>query len=112
MLELFNLGNAEHAELLNNINWQVNEAIETAISKGMYSATVNIKVDVSLRTVNGEDGRTVLAPEFEHKIKTKIGGSWEGAKGKSQGAVGLYRDQQGFWREKFLGQQMTMEGVS
>jgi len=112
VLELFNLGNRDQGELLADINRQVNEAIELALRKQMYSATVNIKIDMTLSSVNDANGRAVLAPEFDYRIKTKLGGTYDGPKGKSQTSVGLQLEADGIYREKFLDQQMTMEGVS
>ena len=101
---LFDLYEDEFGTLKREIDDTINTAIEAALRAGMRSAGVDIKVDITLRT----SGEKELKPEYKYKTKIKIGESYENGKGTIIGAIGMKQDEDGYWHQKMLDQQLSM----
>lgn len=107
-MELFSLGDAEMAEFRNDMEETVNEAIEEALRKNLYSADVSFRISVHMSSVNTENGHTCLVQEYEYKSGYKIGAKHEGGKGKSRGLVGIRVGQDGYVETVRMPEQMKI----
>ena len=107
-MQLFSFGDEEIAEIRKSAEETVNEAIGEALRKNLYRADVTIKISVDLRSENDEHGYICLVPEYEYKSGYKIGGKYDGAKGKSRGKVGVRFTREGFYESVMMPEQLSM----
>lgn len=108
MMDLFSLGDAEIQEMRKTLEETVNEAIEEAIRKNLYSAGIRLKIDVHIRTENDDKGNVCLVPEYSFKTGYSIGGNIDGGKGKAKGTVGIRMTREGFYESCVMPEQMSM----
>jgi hypothetical protein len=107
-MDLFSLGDEEMAEFRNNMEETVNEAIMEALRKNLYSADVSIKISVKLGSENTVDGQVCFVPEYDYKSGYKIGGKYDGEKGKFKGKVGIRFGKDGYVDSVLMPEQMKI----
>ena len=105
---LFEMDNPESREVKNSIEEAVNTAIEYATQAGMRNAKVNVSLEVALVSENQGGRQTVLVSKILYKTGSKIGGNYDGGKGKIRGRLGMWRDQEGYWHTQYADQQLSM----
>ena len=106
-LALFSLADGEIQVMRQALEEAVNEAIGDALRRRLYSADVTLKIGVQLKTYDGENG-AYLQPEYSFKTGWKIGGKYEGGKGKTDGTVGIRVTKEGYIETVPLPEQMSM----
>ena len=107
-MELFSLGDAEMALMRKDMEEIVNEAIMEALRKNLYSADVSIKISVKLDSENTVDGQVCIVPEYDYKSGYKIGGKYDGGKGKFKGKVGIRFGKDGYVDSVLMPEQMKI----
>ena len=105
---IFDIIADENAEMIQEINSIVNEAIRVLIARGMYDAGVTVKIHVSLESAGQEDGSVLLVPSFETKTGFKIGANFEGKKLRTRCGKGLRRTKAGYWETRETDEQLSM----
>lgn len=108
MEELFSLDNEEARDLKDSIGETVNTAIEHAMQSGMRHATVTVKLEVELQSVEQESGKVMLVPVYRYKAGIRIGGNYETGKGAVTSKMGMWRDRDGYWHTQYADQQLSM----
>jgi len=107
-MDLFSLGDDEMAWMREDINETVNEAMEEALNKKMYSADVTIRIGVTMYSDQAADGEYALVPKYEYKSAYKIGAKYDRGKGKEIGKVGIRISRDGGVETVMMPEQTSM----
>ena len=105
---IFDIIADENAEMIQEINSIVNEAIRVCIERNLGAASVTVKIGVEVKSNAAADGTTMLTPEFETKTGFKIGGNFEGCKFRTRSGKGLVRNKAGYWETRYVDEQLSM----